>query len=997
MPVNQLPFRWWMAALVAWVAAFVLANHRPSPASCLERIEQQWKDIESEIRQNLQLATRFGALLEAANDHTPAWQQSLQTENPKPYSLWLFDTNDTLIWWSAAAIAPPFHICRSADSLGNPLVTPTADGWFACWQRPIDGEGRLVITLPLQKNEVLKLPKGWQLTMTPQQGVIHQLDGKALAYLKIPDDWRSPFQQASVTLLCLLSILLLVLGANRLCNDFCKTKARWQLTGTALLSALIAGGIFHSIYAYRGLVTDALFMPRAALPYPVGSLAHWVLVAILAIWLATVFHRSFQTYQWPYADTYIKSKSLVILLQLITGGMLCSFPILMQFLVKGVGPAMIAATVFELSGTAVLVMLIGLLFIISIFLTAHRMQSIALKSGTSLRFRMLTAICIAFFLVIALSAYIPHGPVIQYGLTIFLLLVAFDLYADQENPGLTWIIVWTGLITVFYSNAIHHLAGESLEAYLWETPVNALEEYSVDNFLTGTNLSGVPNLLALFSFNFILFGLLIGILMTLNYFIKSVGHPFNALKPSLRGRLQRYLIIFTLSAFVLIGWVTGSYFQSSTFQIQSAHFSENISYILQALQKEKLFSAGQLPTLAHTTQTNLWLFDKTGQLKQHATAWETKEKSSDLTVVPPNIMALPASDRRIYLKVPGLDLTYAPIRDTKGNINGYLGLLEAQDGKTGERLYFFLETLLNLYVFLLLAAGAVAIAMSDSISRPISQIGQKLSRLQLGKNEPLEWSSRDEIGDLVNQYNQMIEKLAQSAELLRKSEREGAWREMAKQVAHEIKNPLTPMKLSVQHLQMAAQYRPEEAPQLLARTTQTLLEQIDNLTHIANAFSNFAKMPAPETEVFAFDQLVASVHGLFVDTADNTTLQLTLAEAPVFVNADRNQLLRVVNNLVKNAIQAIPDEKPGLIQMALTTQNGTVFLQVTDNGTGIPDIVRDKVFYPNFTTKSSGMGLGLAMCKNIVEAAGGKIDFTTEDGEGTCFTVELPRVEVNKK
>jgi nitrogen fixation/metabolism regulation signal transduction histidine kinase len=236
----------------------------------------------------------------------------------------------------------------------------------------------------------------------------------------------------------------------------------------------------------------------------------------------------------------------------------------------------------------------------------------------------------------------------------------------------------------------------------------------------------------------------------------------------------------------------------------------------------------------------------------------------------------------------------------------------------------------------------------------------------------------------------MIVKLDESADLLALTEREVAWREMAKQVAHEIKNPLTPMRLSIQHLQHAMQNAdPTESRQLVQRVGITLIEQIDNLSRIAAEFSTFAKMPKPENERIILNELVASVHDLF-KKRDDMDFNLYVPIDEIYVNADKSHLLRVLNNLIKNAIQAIPASRKGIIDIKLECDEHTATIQVIDNGKGISKEMKEKVFYPNFTTKTSGTGLGLAISKNIIESFGGKIYFETEENIGTTFFFELP-------
>jgi len=214
-------------------------------------------------------------------------------------------------------------------------------------------------------------------------------------------------------------------------------------------------------------------------------------------------------------------------------------------------------------------------------------------------------------------------------------------------------------------------------------------------------------------------------------------------------------------------------------------------------------------------------------------------------------------------------------------------------------------------------------------------------------------------------------------------------------VAHEIKNPLTPMKLSIQYLQNAVS-RGDDAdlPSMIKRVSKTLIEQIDNLTNIASEFSSYAKMPTALNEVFVINDIVASVHDLFRKRED-MDIQLQVPINDLFVFADKSQVIRVLNNIVKNAIQSIPKTRRGLIHIKLTSTDELIIISINDNGVGIDEHMREKVFYPNFTTKSSGMGLGLAICSDIIQSFDGRIYFETEKGVGTTFIIELPRHSMN--
>jgi nitrogen fixation/metabolism regulation signal transduction histidine kinase len=262
--------------------------------------------------------------------------------------------------------------------------------------------------------------------------------------------------------------------------------------------------------------------------------------------------------------------------------------------------------------------------------------------------------------------------------------------------------------------------------------------------------------------------------------------------------------------------------------------------------------------------------------------------------------------------------------------------------------------------------------------------------MELGKyNEPIYYRRSDEIGSLVKEYNKKVEELALSADLLARSERESAWREMAKQIAHEIKNPLTPMKLNIQHLQHA-KGRGKDYNEYIERVTATLIEQIDNLSNIATEFSNFAQIPTARNQVFNLGNQLERVIGLF-ETHDRITIQFYCdCNEPIVVNADREQLSRAIINLIKNGIQAIPEGRDGEIKVSLSLSGEAALIAVSDNGTGIPLELRDKLFSPSFTTKTSGMGLGLAIVKNIAENFAGKVWFETELEAGTTFFLEIP-------
>ncbi len=219
-------------------------------------------------------------------------------------------------------------------------------------------------------------------------------------------------------------------------------------------------------------------------------------------------------------------------------------------------------------------------------------------------------------------------------------------------------------------------------------------------------------------------------------------------------------------------------------------------------------------------------------------------------------------------------------------------------------------------------------------------------------------------------------------------EREGAWREMAKQIAHDIKNPLTTMKLSMQQLERVSS-NPEQAAAYLRKVITRLIEQIDSLAQIASEFSMFANLDIRNKSSMVINEVVESVHDLFSEQ-NNVALELVLPKELYHILGDKNHLIRVFNNLVINAIQSIPSDRQGHVKVSLVRDGNMTVVQISDNGGGIPPEIGERVFEPNFTTKTSGSGLGLAICKKIIEAHDGNIRFETRENEGTDFFVEIP-------
>jgi two-component system, NtrC family, nitrogen regulation sensor histidine kinase NtrY len=333
---------------------------------------------------------------------------------------------------------------------------------------------------------------------------------------------------------------------------------------------------------------------------------------------------------------------------------------------------------------------------------------------------------------------------------------------------------------------------------------------------------------------------------------------------------------------------------------------------------------------------------------------------------------------------------YSQIKDDKFKPLGILNIPYVEDdGFYETELQQFLVRLSQVYSIMLIIAFALAYFLASYITKSLKTISDKINETSLNqKNEKIviEANSR-EINSLITAYNKMVDKLEESATMLAQSEREQAWREMAKQVAHEIKNPLTPMRLTVQSFQRKFDSNDPNLVQKLDDYSKTLIQQIDTMTAVASAFSNFASMPAQQNELLN----IVDVVELALDIFNEDFIVFKSEKEEIITQMDRTQLIRIITNLVKNAIQAIPeDQQEKQVLVTVSDKINQVEISVSDNGIGIEEEIRSYIFEPKFTTKTSGMGLGLGIIKNIIENYKGTITFETELGKGTTFTVLLP-------
>ena len=338
---------------------------------------------------------------------------------------------------------------------------------------------------------------------------------------------------------------------------------------------------------------------------------------------------------------------------------------------------------------------------------------------------------------------------------------------------------------------------------------------------------------------------------------------------------------------------------------------------------------------------------------------------------------------------------YIPITDKQGNTLAFLNTPYFSSATDLQKeIKNFVLTYINFNLIFLGLALILVLSLTKRLMEPLSLIQEKMRGIKIDKkNEPIEWTGNDEIGALIKQYNQLIVELEKSAAELKRTTTESAWRGVARQVAHEIKNSLTPMRLSVQMLQRNIE-NGKATPEQTQRIANTLIEQIDALSDIASSFSRYAKLPENNPVPLDLAELVGNVVNLY-DNAENIAFAYIYdKEKDHTYNGDKTNLNSAVGNLIKNAVQAIGSKSDGKIEVRLEASGSAFTIAVKDNGKGIKEEDKSQIFLPNFTTKTGGSGVGLSLTYNIVQAAGGTISFESEVGEGTEFIVVLPKNSV---
>ena len=344
-----------------------------------------------------------------------------------------------------------------------------------------------------------------------------------------------------------------------------------------------------------------------------------------------------------------------------------------------------------------------------------------------------------------------------------------------------------------------------------------------------------------------------------------------------------------------------------------------------------------------------------------------------------------------FTDVGKFQASYSVLKNDIGEKYAILFFPYFQDVSFAEsELNVFLSTLYQIYFIMLVVAIVLAYFISRYVTRSIETIRLKIGQAGLlKKNEKIYLNNATkEIDSLVNSYNKMIDDLEDSVERLAKTEREQAWQEMAKQVAHEIKNPLTPMRLTVQSFQKNSGLKKgEDQKDKLNDFCDTLIEQIDTMSNVATSFSDFATLPKTQLEKTDIVEATKKVVEIF----EQNNISLETSSENIFIKLDKEQWIRVMTNLIKNSIQAIPHDREPIIHVKITERLKTVRVTVSDNGLGVSKNNRDKIFEPKFTTKSDGMGLGLGIVRSIINSHRGKISYKSRSKKGTDFKISLPK------
>lgn len=483
----------------------------------------------------------------------------------------------------------------------------------------------------------------------------------------------------------------------------------------------------------------------------------------------------------------------------------------------------------------------------------------------------------------------------------------------------------------------------------------------------------------------------------------------NANKILYKTRIQFSIVLSVVATLIIVGWAT-------FFNIRQQYQEQQKEEIRTKLRKVQLAYEKQLPFVGIITNDResqfdfnqfadvngiyLNLFDTNGTLRLTSIP-----KLYDLGIIARKMASVAYTQLAVQQKSEFINriekigtftyaAAYAPIRNAENETIGYISIpYYANEKDYQEKIGLFINTLINIYALVFVLIGVLAVFLANQITSPLTFIQQNISRTKFGQiNQPIVWHRQDEIGVLIKEYNKMIAELEISADRLARSERESAWREMAKQVAHEIKNPLTPLKLGVQLLEKSWKEKDPKFERKFETFNKSFIEQIDSLATIASEFSNFAKMPDTKLAHISLLPIIEQAKDVFGATAGVEIKILNKSTREIVVLGDGDQLLRSFNNLFKNSIEAARPNEKCIIKVRIANSDKQIFIEVEDNGKGIDPNLHASMFSANFTTKSSGTGLGLAFVKQAIENSGGTVEFAKALKKGTIFYLTFPMV-----
>lgn len=479
-------------------------------------------------------------------------------------------------------------------------------------------------------------------------------------------------------------------------------------------------------------------------------------------------------------------------------------------------------------------------------------------------------------------------------------------------------------------------------------------------------------------------------------------------KGSILGRIVVNQIVLVLVATIIIGLVTyfqfkdeARHYQTDKLERRVASIEASINYQIESTsypvdtEHISLIFKDKIYEISHIHDTQIIFYDLEGKLLRTSRA--TFFKSPDNLQLDGEIIDGLKNTAHNHYHYRYTDETgkryqasFSYVTDRHFKPLAILALPSLEDdGFLEKELRDFLFILGNLYVLIIFGTIVFSYFFSRNITRSLDALSEKIAQTRVDqKNQKIQVKDIPlELEGVIDSYNEMVDELEESAAKLATSEREQAWREMAKQVAHEVKNPLTPMRLNMQRFERNFDPDDPESREKVKAFSKSMIQQIDTMSAVASAFSDFANMPKSQRELLNIPEVIK----MALDIYKEETIIFSASSEEILAQFDRSQLIRVVTNLVKNANQASEHLENPEIRVSVTEDEANVFISIKDNGKGISDEDKNRIFEPKFTTKSGGMGLGLSIIKKIIETHKGKIYFESVPGQGTTFFVEFPK------